>query len=301
AATFDSNLLPGVDNQYEIGYSTNQRWKNISISNLLNLGQLSVDPVGAQNGSIYYNTTLNSFKGYASSTWSTISSLWNSSSTSIYYNTGNVGIGTAAPIAGKLVVNGTIDVSNNKITSVATPIASTDAATKGYVDAAGVSDTIYSLTANNGMYNNRIADMTPPAAYTEVCFKSGSTQYDYHSTSASTSGGNCVPGDVGYIIEADERSVNYWEMAKQTCLNYGMRLPEPFEWKLACKNAATWSLINMTGNWEWASNFSLPMFLGNDSGVESAIFGGSGCNYAGWNWVGYGTGYEHSNAFRCVR
>ncbi|MBI4993978.1 hypothetical protein HZC33_03470, partial [Candidatus Wolfebacteria bacterium] len=97
AATFDSNLLPGVDNQYEIGYSTNQRWKNISISNLLNLGQLSVDPVGATNGSIYYNTTSNSFKGYASSTWSTISSLWNSSSTSIYYNGGNVGIGMTNP------------------------------------------------------------------------------------------------------------------------------------------------------------------------------------------------------------
>ena len=49
AATFDSNLLPGTDNQYEIGYSgSNLRWKNISISNListsnlLNLGQLTV-------------------------------------------------------------------------------------------------------------------------------------------------------------------------------------------------------------------------------------------------------------------
>jgi len=50
--------------------------------------------------------------------------------------TGNVGIGTTSPTQGKLVVNGTIDVMNHKITSLATPTADADAATKGYVDSA---------------------------------------------------------------------------------------------------------------------------------------------------------------------
>lgn len=49
---------------------------------------------------------------------------------------GPVGIGTASPTTGKLVVSGgNVDVSSNKIINLAAPTASTDAATKGYVDA----------------------------------------------------------------------------------------------------------------------------------------------------------------------
>ncbi|MFA5099157.1 MAG: tail fiber domain-containing protein [Candidatus Paceibacterota bacterium] len=117
AATFDSNLLPGSDNAYEVGY-TGQRWKNISISNLLNVGQLANDPTsGMENGSIYYNTTSNDFRGYKNSAWTNINS-WMSSSTTVYYNSGNVGIGTSTPaykfsiqdtnaIIGKFVTNHT--------------------------------------------------------------------------------------------------------------------------------------------------------------------------------------------------
>jgi hypothetical protein len=49
---------------------------------------------------------------------------------------GRVGIGTANPTA-KLDVNGVLNLNSNKITGVATPTASSDAATKSYVDAAG--------------------------------------------------------------------------------------------------------------------------------------------------------------------
>jgi hypothetical protein len=106
---------------------------------------------------------------------------------------------------------------------------------------------------------------------------------------------------VGFCIEKNEHSAQYWEDARKTCAAAGKRLPEPGEWKDSCQNAGTLGLSDMTGNWEWASNFSLPMYDGNGNGVGSPVFGGSGCNHATWLWVGYGTGGENSGAFRCVR
>ncbi|MEI6596828.1 MAG: hypothetical protein WCL13_01275 [bacterium] len=43
------------------------------------------------------------------------------------------------------------------------------------------------------------------------------------------------------------------------------------------------------------------MYNGSNNGVESAIFGNSGCSYANWNWVGNNNGNENSNVFRCAR
>jgi len=105
----------------------------------------------------------------------------------------------------------------------------------------------------------------------------------------------------GYCIEKAERAAQTWELAKMTCENLGKRLPEPFEWKYGCKNAGALGLSTMTTNWEWASNTTLPMYSGANYGVGAAIFGGGGCAYASWNWVGYGTSGEASNYFRCVR
>ncbi len=157
-----------------------------------------------------------------------------------------------------------------------------------------------SLTANNGGYDNRIASGSFPAAYTEVCFKGGSTLNDQHLAGESTDGGNCLTGDVGYIIEKEERTATYWELAKQICLENNMRLLEPFEYKLSCKEAIAFSLNSMTGNWEWVSNFALPMYNSN-TGVGAAVMGGSGCNYSGWDWVGTSAGSEASIAFRCAK
>jgi hypothetical protein len=155
-------------------------------------------------------------------------------------------------------------------------------------------------TPNNGLYSNRIVLMSPSADYTEVCFKSGSTSYDAHTAGQSTAGGNCVPGDVGFIIERSERSANYWELAKQTCLQQGMRLPEPFEWKLSCKNTATWGLSGMTGNDEWESNSGILLSNGG-SGMFTSVAGASGCAYSGYGWISSGAVAENSNAFRCMR
>ncbi|MDP3052476.1 MAG: LamG-like jellyroll fold domain-containing protein [bacterium] len=98
AATFDDSLIPNADNSFSLGDAT-YKWKDVNISNLLNVGQLTIDPVaGAQNGSIYYNTASNAFRGYKSGSWADLGVGWAASSTNIYNtNAGKVGIGTANP------------------------------------------------------------------------------------------------------------------------------------------------------------------------------------------------------------
>jgi hypothetical protein len=108
---------------------------------------------------------------------------------------------------------------------------------------------------------------------------------------------------VGFCIEKNESPVASWTEAIRTCLSLGKRLPEPWEWQVACDNATTLGLFNMTNNWEWASNFALPIYYGGSTaGVAAAVFGNSGCNYASWDWLGNNLiGARAFAAFRCVR
>ncbi len=191
-------------------------------------------------------------------------------------------------------------------------VTSTDSLRNNSIALSNISSSINSmipdngLTAAGGMYNNRIISMNPPAAYTEVCFKSGATYYDARSAGAATGGGNCSVGDVGYVIEKNQRNGVMWEAARQTCLQNNMRLPEPFEWKLSCKNSATWGLSSMPSGYEWASNSFFPMF-DSPNGVYatvSIIFGGSGCGYSNWAGATIGgnvAGWEDTRVFRCAR
>ena len=97
AATFDDSLLPNTPNSFIIGNST-YPWKSLTLSELLNLGQLTVDPVSAQNGSIYYNSVDNAFRGYKNNAWADLGVGWAASAANIYNtNSGNVGIGTTEP------------------------------------------------------------------------------------------------------------------------------------------------------------------------------------------------------------
>src|SRR3989344_1363367 len=116
ASVFDSGVTPTSSSVYDIGTST-QRWKNISVSNLVDLGQLASDPSFAPYGAMYYNTATNMFRGYADGTWISPGSPWVSTSTGIFY--GNfatdrrsviVGIATAAQT--DLSVNGGLKIYN---------------------------------------------------------------------------------------------------------------------------------------------------------------------------------------------
>mgnify|MGYP001569686908 CR=1 FL=1 len=104
---------------------------------------------------------------------------------------------------------------------------------------------------------------------------------------------------VGYCIEKSERTAAYWTNAVRTCLAAGKRLPESFEWQVACDNAGALGILTMTGNWEWASNFALPMYVVAGGGVCASVAGLT-CNYVAWSWLGDNTGTRSSFTFRCV-
>jgi len=105
AAVFDSNLLPGADNAFDIG-SASAKWRNVSLSGLLNFGLSASDPAGAQSGSMYYNSLSNTFRGYQNGTWVSLGGQWSNTSTGIYYMSG-VGV-NADPISTGLTVKGNV-------------------------------------------------------------------------------------------------------------------------------------------------------------------------------------------------
>jgi hypothetical protein len=154
-------------------------------------------------------------------------------------------------------------------------------------------------SSNAGLYNNRIVLMTPPQIYAEVCFKDNQIFADVHAVSETTAGGNCVPGDLGFIVERNQRSALNWENARLQCLMDGMRLPEAFEWFLACEGSATYGTNNMTGDWEWASNSAIPITGTNGIAVNAA--GNSGCSTGSWGFVGNSSNGANSWTYRCVR
>ncbi len=161
-------------------------------------------------------------------------------------------------------------------------------------------DLLGSITPNAGQYSNRIADVTPPLPFTEVCIKGGSVLVDQHLVSESTrTGPNCDPGDTGWILEQNERSAGIsWELAKMECLKDGMRLPEPFEFKYSCVNAASFGLNDMEGNWEWASNSA----AGPEGRIAATILGRVNCNSGSTGSVANGvTNSDGQHGFRCAK
>lgn len=111
AATFDADVLPGgPPYNFNLGQSGTP-WQNVYLSGLLNLGTAASDPVGGQNGSLYYNTGNSTFRGYRSGAWSDLGG-WIPLGSNIYNaNSGNVGIGISNPNAKLQVVGGDAAIS----------------------------------------------------------------------------------------------------------------------------------------------------------------------------------------------
>ena len=169
--------------------------------------------------------------------------------------------------------------------------------------ASGDSAVAQSASANAGLYSNKIVDMIPPQPYTEIRFKGGAVLVDIHSGNETTVGGNCVPGDTGWILERLERAdgaTSFWTTARATCLMARMRLPEPFEWQYACDNAALFGVSALTDDWEWASNSVSPQFAGEGYSAVP-IFGSGGCARSTFGPLGTSSGLRTSYVYRCAR
>lgn len=109
----------------------------------------------------------------------------------------------------------------------------------------------------------------------------------------------------GFCIETTERTSASYETARQTCFAAGKRLPEPIEYKYACNSAGGLGLSDMTDDWEWATNFPMPI-MDNASGYIAqglnALVMGNGACTKGINVevATYGSGGA-SEPYRCVR
>ena len=167
---------------------------------------------------------------------------------------------------------------------------------------AAVANSAGYFSANQGLYNNRIPDFLPPNPYTEICFKSSGITADIHVTSEPPNGGQCEPGDVGYIIERDERPESLiWAEARVACLVDGMRLLEPFEWQLGCINADSFGISAMIDDEELASNSTHPFWINNVFGRSVTVLGNGACDYGSMRWVNRTDGNPgDSVAFRCA-
>lgn len=208
ATTFDDNLLPSTDNAYNLGdNAVVQTWKNISIGNLLNLGQISSDPGGAcTNGSVYYNSSANNFRGCQGGAWGNISP-WANSGSNIYFNSGKVGIGNAGPsqdldVTGNINFTGTLDV--NATSGVATQLLTSQGASAPTWSDAPVSSAIPSGYVIFGITT------TTPAGYTYTgSYATTTGNFWTTMTAMPTSSQNFVATTVNNIIYAMVAGGNY--------------------------------------------------------------------------------------------
>lgn len=163
------------------------------------------------------------------------------------------------------------------------------------------------ITANAGLYSNTIPDFSPPLAYTEVCIRAGDVMFDIHAGGESTAGGNCLPGDTGWIIERFERDAGAlvsWSTARLECLKSGMRLPEPFEWQVACGNSAEFAVSDLEDGWEWTGNSVFAIRAESSpvrSSLDAFLMGNGSCTHGVHGVTARNDGATTTGEMRCAR
>ena len=109
-------------------------------------------------------------------------------------------------------------------------------------------------------------------------------------------------GDTGFCMEKSERTADSWDLARETCASVKKRLPEPGEYKIACRFSPS-GLANMTDDNEWASNFSSPgAHASNSYGLVVPVIGNGHCYDGGFMYsVRSDFSNDYTAPFRCVR
>ncbi len=155
---------------------------------------------------------------------------------------------------------------------------------------------------NKKMYDNVIPDRTFDRNYTVICWKNGELLSDINNAGESTRGGNCEPGNRGFVIEQNERTgAERWAFAKETCVKDDMRLPNEFEFQIACRYRDEFNLEDMINNWEWASNDAYPHFSDNSREIITSVIGDGGCNFGSHKEILRESGDIYETNYRCVR
>jgi len=135
-ATSGSNIYANTTGNVGIG-TTSPGFK-LDVKGIANIGGTSYNYLLAGLSTSGYTTTFNMTDaglsiGHNSASRS-LSLRTNSLDRITISSSGNIGIGTTNPTS-KLTVNGTLNVTNNRITGLAAPTDANDATTKEYVDA----------------------------------------------------------------------------------------------------------------------------------------------------------------------
>ena len=140
--------------------------------------------------------------------------------------------------------------------------------------------------------------------YTEVCVRPTGLEFDIHAAAEPTTGGNCEPGDLGWIIERFERedgAAATWARARLACLQSGMRLPEPFERQLSCEEHALFALTDMRDDQEWSSNETDLTAVPGLVSLVAPIMGAGSCYQMAQGSIGNTSSSFALVAYRCAK
>jgi hypothetical protein len=167
----------------------------------------------------------------------------------------------------------------------------------GSVDALGGSTPGSGAVLSSDMAEDVIPDRSYPYDYTEICFKNDATFYDLHAGGEATTGGNCDPGDRGYVIEQDQRDAaasHEWSDSHYSCAGSGMRLPTIEEMTYACNMAAQTSFVGDPTEWVHFLNDDIVDFFYKPART-------SGCDQFGYTHYVGRSGFGIASAkFRCA-